>query len=171
MRSIIEKVLALKEVSLFTGTPDEVLLEVPAILEEMEVDAGRILFAKGDIGTCMYIVVDGRVRVHDGDHTLDELGPGEFFGEMALLDIVPRMASVTVVKPATLFRLDQDSLYELMDEHPEIARSIIRVLSARLRARVEDVAELNVRVRELGPIPPAPAHGSSVVDPARTPPS
>lgn len=149
MLSTVEKILVLKAVSLFVGTPDEVLLEVTSILDHVEIEAGRALFAKGDIGTSMYIIVDGLVRVHDGEHTVDELGQGDFFGEMAVLDTGVRLASVTALAPTTLFRLDQDSLYELMEDRPEIARSIIRVLSARLRARVQDVAELSTQVKRL----------------------
>ena len=149
MRSTIEKVLILKTVSLFAGTPNEVLAELTTVLEEVELSAGRTIFEKGDVGTSMYIIADGRVRVHDGDWTLNDLGAGEFFGEMAVLNTVPRVASVTAIEPTRLFRLDQDSLYELMGDRPEIARGIIGVLSARLKARVEDVAELHAQVQQL----------------------
>ncbi|HSH79974.1 MAG TPA: cyclic nucleotide-binding domain-containing protein [Herpetosiphonaceae bacterium] len=149
MRSTIEKVLILKTVSLFAGTPNEVLVELTAVLEEVELSTGQTIFEKGDVGTSMYIIVDGRVRVHDGDWTLNDLGAGEFFGEMAVLNTVPRVASVTAIEPTHLFRLDQDSLYELMGDRPEIARGIIGVLSARLKARVEDVAELHAQVQQL----------------------
>jgi CRP-like cAMP-binding protein len=80
---------------------------------------------------------------------LNDLGAGEFFGEMAVLNTSPRVASVTAIEPTRLFQLHQDSLYELMGDRPEIARGIIGVLSARLKARVEDVAELHTQVQRL----------------------
>ncbi len=149
MLSTIERVLLLKGVELFGGIPHEVLVEVAGMLEAIEVDPDETIFEKGDVGTSMYIIAAGRVRVHDGDFTLNELGEGEFFGEMALLAATPRIGSVTSITPALLFRLDQDALFELMEEQPAIGRGIIRVLSGWLRDRVRDVTELRERVQEL----------------------
>jgi CRP-like cAMP-binding protein len=97
----------------------------------------------------MYVIVDGKVRVHDGERLLNYLGERDVFGEMALLDPEPRSASVTAVESARLFRLDQTLFYELIAENPEVAKGIIRVLTGHLRNRVRNVAELNARVREL----------------------
>jgi CRP-like cAMP-binding protein len=84
---------------------------------------------------------------------LNELGPGEFFGEMALLDAAPRVASVTTVSDAQLFRLDQEVLYDVMSDYPEVARGIVRVISARLRDRLADIAELDRQLSELAQVP------------------
>jgi HEAT repeat protein len=149
MLTVIEKVLFLKTVSIFAGTPDSTLAEVAKLLEEQELAAGELLFAKGDAGRSMYIIVAGRVRVHDGDRVLNDLGESDIVGEMAVLDSAPRVASVSALEELLLLRLDQDALYELMSEHVEVARGIIQVLSGHLRARVADVAELRARVREL----------------------
>jgi CRP/FNR family cyclic AMP-dependent transcriptional regulator len=65
------------------------------------------------------------------------------FGEMALLDAEPRIASVTAVEPARLLRLDQGPFYELIVDRPEVAIGLIRVLTGRLRATVRDLTELN----------------------------
>jgi len=92
----------------------------------------------------MYIIVDGSVRVHDGERTLSHLHAGDIFGEMAILDAEPRMASVSAVADTQLLRLDQESFYELMDDHSEVARGIILVLSRHLRACVKDLNELRV---------------------------
>ncbi len=93
-------------------------------------------------GDSLYIIVSGEIIVHDGDYTINTLGEAEVFGEMALLDPEPRMASATAESDALLLRLDQESFYELMDTRSEVARGIIRVLTARLRRRVSEVAEL-----------------------------
>ncbi len=133
MRLTIEKVLILKTVKMLAETPEEILAELAGILTEITVSQGEVIFEKGEIGQSMYIIIDGKVRVHDGDHTIVTLEKRDFFGELAVLDPEPRSASVTAVEEAQLFRLDQDSLYELMAEHVEIARGIIRVLCQRLR--------------------------------------
>jgi hypothetical protein len=149
MLSAIEKVLILKTVGIFAEIPDSVLAEVAALLEEHELAAGATLFEKGDPGTSMYIIAEGRVRVHDGGRLLNELGARDVFGEMAALDATPRLASVTAVDDTQLLRLEQDALYELMADHVAVARGIIKVLSGHLRARVKDVAGLRARVQEL----------------------
>ena len=146
MLSTIEKVIILRGVPLFAETPNEILTELAALLTEVELPAGATLFNKGDPGDCMYIVVSGQVRVHDGEQTINLLNEGDIFGEMAILDPGPRMASVSAVTANLLLRLDQDALNELMEERSEIARGIIRVLSRRLRARVEELNELRSRL-------------------------
>jgi hypothetical protein len=131
----IEKVLILKTVSIFAETPEEILTEVAAILEEVNVKAGAMILQKDDVGRCMYIIVDGRVRVHHGDQTIAYLGARDIFGELAVLDAEPRSASVTAEIDTHLFRLDQDAFYELMADRFEVARGIIRMLCRRVRAR------------------------------------
>ena len=80
---------------------------------------------------------------------LNFLEERDVFGEMALLDPEPRLASVTAVEPTRLFRLDQSPFYQLIAERPEVASGIIRVLTRRLRNRVRDISELNNRIKEL----------------------
>ncbi|MGQ4807653.1 hypothetical protein NKDENANG_01008 [Candidatus Entotheonellaceae bacterium PAL068K] len=131
----IEKVMILKSVPIFSETPDEVLAEVAAILDDIEYPAGETIFEKGEMGSCMYIIVNGKVRVHDGEHTLTHLGERELFGELAVLDPEPRSASVTAIEPTLLFRLEQEAFYELMADRTEVARGIIRVLCRQVRSR------------------------------------
>ncbi|MBX3081107.1 MAG: MFS transporter [Anaerolineae bacterium] len=146
MLSTVEKVIILKTVGIFSGIPNDVLAEVASIVEEQEIEAGQTIFNKGDLGDSMYIIISGKVRVHDGEHLLNYLGEREVFGEMALLDPEPRIASVTAVEDTRLFRLDQDAFYELMEDYGEMARGIIRVLTGYLRARVRDISDLHKRL-------------------------
>jgi HEAT repeat protein len=142
MLSTIEKVILLKDVQLFAQTPDELLAEIAGLLEEIEFPPKQPVFSKGESGDSLFIIVSGQVRVHDGDHTIDFLGESEVFGEMALLDSEPRMASVMTETDTILLRLDRESFYDLMDTRSEVARGIIQVLSRRLRNRVYEVREL-----------------------------
>jgi ATP/ADP translocase/HEAT repeat protein len=142
MLSTVEKVIILKGASIFAETPDAILAEVAQALEEIEIEGGEIIFEKGDSGDSMYILASGKVRVHDGAHTLNTLVSGDVFGEMALLDPEPRVASVTAEEYSQLLRLDQDSFYDLMADQIEVAHGIIKVLSNRLRERVHDLNEL-----------------------------
>lgn len=130
----IEKVMILKSVKIFSETPDEYLVDVANILKEVTVKAGSEIFRKGDIGTAMYVIVDGKVRVHDGARELAVLQSRDVFGELSALDPEPRLASATAVEDTHLFCLEGDALYELMAENIEVARSIIRVLCLRMRS-------------------------------------
>lgn len=142
MLSTLERVLILKHAAIFGSIPDNVLAAVAATVEEVELEAGDQLFAKGDLGKEMYIIVSGCVRIHDGAQTLTVLGAYDVFGEMALLDAEPRSASATAAEETSLLRLRQDVFFELMADHAAIARGVILVLSQRLRARSEEVAQL-----------------------------
>jgi CRP-like cAMP-binding protein len=133
----IEKVIILKSVSIFSDISERGLIEAASVLEEIRAEAGHAIFEKGDTGNSLYIVVEGRVNVHDHDKTIAALGPGEVFGELAALDPEPRMASVTVAEPALLLRMGHVELDELMAEHPEVAFGIIRVLCRRLRRQAQ----------------------------------
>lgn len=149
MLSTVEKVLILKTVPMFSQTPDNVLADVADLLEEVDVSENATIFKHGDAGDSLYVILDGKVRVHDGERLLNYLGEREVFGEMALLDPEPRLASVTAMESTRLFRLDQASFYDLMTERPEVATGIIRVLTGHLRNRVRDIARLNERIQEL----------------------
>jgi CRP-like cAMP-binding protein len=132
----IEKVIILKSVEIFSGLLDADLGELAAIAEEVEVKAGAQVLARGDIGRSLYVIVQGKVRVHDEGREIAVLGDRDVVGELAALDPEPRAASVTAVEDTVLFRLDHEPLYELMADHIEVVRDIIRVLCKRLRSSV-----------------------------------
>ena len=131
----IEKLLILKTVPIFAEAPDYVLAQVIPILEEQEFEAGQRVFDKGDLGTSMYIIVSGKVRVHIEERELTVLGERQVFGELALLDPEPRSASVTAIEPTLVFRISQSAIYDLMASHVEIVRGIMRVLCRRIRQK------------------------------------
>ena len=136
-----DRVALLRSVSIFSETPDDILNEVAGLLYPIEFVEGDTVIEKGDCGDCMYIIESGRVRVHDGEMTLNWLGVADVFGEMALLEEEPRVASVTATEGTRLLRLDQGPFYALMASRAEVASGIIRVLSRHLRARVRDMAQ------------------------------
>ena len=140
MLSQLERLIILRGVGIFAATPEHALGEVAGVLVEEEYPAGAIVVQKGDLGTSMHLIVSGRVRVHDGEHILNFLGPRDVFGEMGVLDPGPRVATVTATEPIVLLRLDSDLLYDLLDRRPEIGRGLIRGLIGHLRARVQDIA-------------------------------
>ena len=134
MHLTLEKVAILKSVEIFADTPDFVLASVAAITDELEISAGTTFMRAGDVEDCMYIIVAGRVQVGAGAEARI-LEPGHSLGELEALSPGARSASAQAVDDATLFRINRDAFDELMADRPEIARSVIRMLFNRLRAR------------------------------------
>lgn len=134
-----EVVAILRSVSIFAESNEEVLVEVVNLLKSMEYPPNQTIIRKGELGDCMYMIIDGRVKIFDGERTLNVLGAGDVFGEMALLDTEPRMASVATLEITHLLRLDQSSFYGLMSTHPEVPQGVIRVLLRHLRSTVKEV--------------------------------
>jgi CRP-like cAMP-binding protein len=129
----IEKVLILKSVDIFSSVPEAQLIDLATIVESVEFDAGEIIIHKGDLGSSMYIVVDGKVRVFEGETELTILGERTAFGDLAALDPEPRAASVEAIEDCTLLRLEGESLYELMAGNKEMTRGIVHVLCGYAR--------------------------------------
>jgi len=129
---MIGRMFLLKQTDVFRDLPTSVLQSLAPHLEEVDLEAGESLFQKGDLGHSMYIVVGGRIRVHDEDRTLATLERGAVLGEISVLSSVERNADATAETEAQLLRLDQEVLYELMGLSPEVSRGLIQVLLERL---------------------------------------
>jgi hypothetical protein len=132
----VEKVMILKGVAMFARTPEEVLDDVAAILEEVSLKKGEVIFRKGEPGDSMYIIVTGCVRVYDGDRTINVLRDRDIFGELALLDPEPRSASIAAMEDTQLFRIDRETFSELMAGSISIVRGVLHVLCERLRRAI-----------------------------------
>ena len=136
----IEKVAILSGIPIFADIPGYVLASVAGITEEVELEAGTTFIQEGAIEDCLYIIVDGRVRVHSQGQEILTLGPGQSVGELAVLDPEPRSASVSTLEDSLLFRLDKEPFDEVMADRSEIASGIIRALCQRVREQGRLVA-------------------------------
>ena len=132
----IEKVVALKSAEIFANTSDFSLVSLASIADEVHVTADETFIRKGDMEHCMYLLVSGRVRVHDQGREIARLGEGEIIGEMSLLDPAPRSASVTATEDTQLFRIEKDAFDIVMADNPEITQGVLRVLCRRLRSKI-----------------------------------
>jgi AAA family ATP:ADP antiporter len=141
MYSILEKTILLKSVELFKNIPGDVLTRIAQIAEEIHHSDESLMFSEGDYGDSMYVVVDGNVKIHKGEHHIVTLGKSTVLGEMALLDQEPRSADATAEAETTLLKIAQDGFYELMAGNAEIMQEIIKLLSGRLR-------ETNIKLQE-----------------------
>src|SRR5438132_426455 len=131
--STVEKVLFLKSIDLFRALPSEELAQIAEIAEEQPLASGDRVFAEGEPGDALYLIVEGKVKVHKGDKELVRLGVRDVFGEMAVLDFEPRSASVTAVEDAVVLKIGRDDFRDILSERPEIAMGVMKVLTRRLR--------------------------------------
>jgi CRP/FNR family transcriptional regulator, cyclic AMP receptor protein len=122
---------------LFTGLPDEQLRAIAGSAEEVEFPAGRVIARQGEVGTGFFVVVDGTVRVVRDGELLATLGPGEFFGELSILDGQPRIAQVVTDEPTRCLALASWDFERILLEHPSLAIGILRGLASRLRSVTE----------------------------------
>ncbi len=139
---LFEKVLILKSLAIFSESPETILSELAPLMQEVEVEAGTVIFNEGDIGDCMYIIYKGQIKIHKGSTTLAILKEKEVFGELSLLDSETRSASATANTDCFLFKIDQEPFYELMETRPEVAKGFIKILCQRLRAQNEKAIAL-----------------------------
>lgn len=137
----IERVAVLQSVSLFGDVPGHTLVAVARLFEEVAFDAGERILDRGAVEDWLFVVAEGLIRVHIGDRTLVEVGPGGVVGEFAVLAPAPRSASATALEPSLLLRLRRGPFEELLDDRPEIARGVISTLARLLQAAADKEVE------------------------------
>ena len=140
--SALERVVVLQSTTLFAHTPENVLSSIVPIMNEVTFQEGEEIFAKGEIGTSLFILHDGQVGIFNGSQQLASFGPGDFFGELALLDTEPRSATAAALSQVLAFRIDQEDFYDVMEERAEVLRNILRMLCQRIRLQNEKMHEL-----------------------------
>jgi uncharacterized membrane protein len=129
---------ALRSVPLFASLNDEDAAALRGLLELEQRPAGTRLFRKGEAGDALYLIVGGRVRIHVRDRqgedvTLTELGGGDFFGEMTILDGKPRSADATVAEDARLAVLSRAHFDAFVRRNPGVALTMLGAITERLR--------------------------------------
>jgi len=130
---IENRMMLLQRIPVFSMLEDKGLRALAALLVERKTRAQESLFKKGDTGDTMYILAEGEVRVHDGNHLIARLKAGEVFGEYALLDTENRSASVTTEKVSRLLMLDREALMPFFSRFPEIVLSMLQLQVRRMR--------------------------------------
>jgi CRP/FNR family cyclic AMP-dependent transcriptional regulator len=133
-----ERVALLREVALFHGVGDDGLAAVAARASEVAFEAGRTIVRQGEVGTGFFLIVAGQARVVRDGRTLADLGPGQFFGELSLLDQQPRIAQVVAEEPTVCLALASWDFEAILASQPGVALAILRGVARRLRAVSEE---------------------------------
>jgi len=123
----------LRDAALFAACTREELSAIAQLAVEVQASAGRVLTQEGEPGCAFYLIENGMAAVTRQGRRLTTLGPGSFFGEMALLDRGPRTATVTADTAMKLLAFDEGGFAALLGKAPAVARKILEVVAERLR--------------------------------------
>ena len=122
---------------LFKGIDPAGLAAVADLATSVDFPSGHVVARQGEIGTGFFIVIEGRVRVVRDGEVVARLGPGEFFGELSVLDRMPRNATVSAEVSTTCLALAAWDFEKILLEQPALTLSILRGVAARLREVTE----------------------------------
>ena len=124
----------LGSVGLFEGLSRKELSAIHRQSKEMEFAPGKTIVKEGTSGVAFHLIVKGKARVSIGNRKRGLLGPGDFFGELSLIDRHPRTATVVAETPVRTLALVSWDFMPLLERNPSIARKILVEMCARLRA-------------------------------------
>ena len=128
-----QRQLDLGDIWLFSACSAGQLRTIRRQVEEITVPAGRVLVEEGTVGREFFFIVEGTATVRHGGRKVATLGPGQYFGELSLLDRKPRSATVTADSDMVLLVLDQRRFNGLLDEMPTLAHKLLAAMAQRIR--------------------------------------
>ncbi len=146
LTSIENKIETLKNCIFLNGLSDHVLKTLAARADTLRVADGETVITRGEEGSTMYFIISGEARVHDGEVTWANIGEGEVFGEMAVLDAEVRSASVTMECDSLLLSIERDVFYDALSSEPEAFKAVLHSVLQRER---EIVSEIKTRSKKL----------------------
>lgn len=129
----------LKDAKLLEGLPDAEVRSVERQVKEVRHPAGHEIVVRGDGGVGFMIITEGTVTVETVQGKARKLGPGDSFGEMALLDMQGRSATITADTDVTLATIPEWNFKPFLKEHPEVAYRLLQTLSRRVRQAEGDL--------------------------------
>jgi len=127
----------LARVPIFANCTAEEIGAIASVAQESGFGADQIIVTQGTPGQAFYLILSGRVEIIRDGQSLGSFGPGDFFGEMSLLDQAPRSATIKASEPTTCLMLSSWDFKALLEAHPSIAVKLLEVLSRRLRVADE----------------------------------
>jgi CRP/FNR family cyclic AMP-dependent transcriptional regulator len=132
------KVEALRQAPLFEGLTKKELTQLARVSEDMEIAEGTTLTKEGDIGHEFFVIVEGETQVKRKGRSLGTRGAGDFIGEIALVEQVPRTATVTAKTPLRVFVLTSKDFHHLLEANPNVERKVLRALAKRVADLTKD---------------------------------
>ena len=137
----------LRKIKLFSELNNSELLKLSRICQKVNFKKGDIIFEAGEPGDALFVIYEGEVEVvkpgkkEEPEQILAEFGPGEIFGEMALIEELPRSATVRAKEDARLLRIPREYFFRLLQQEPGIALKIYKAISLVLAHRLRETSE------------------------------
>jgi CRP/FNR family transcriptional regulator, cyclic AMP receptor protein len=131
MSPIVER---LRNVPLFQGMTDHALEAVADLATEIEFEDGQAVTREGEEGDSFYVLVDGQVNISRNGHSVRDLGPGDFLGEISLIDGRPRTATATAVGPVKALVVRRPAFTSLIDHFGAVRHGVLMALTERIRS-------------------------------------
>lgn len=131
----------LSKVPIFSNCTLEEIQAIDGVAQEQTFQPGQIIVSQGTPGQAFYTILTGRVEIVRDGNSLGAFKPGDFFGEMSLLDSAPRSATIRAIEPTTCLMLSSWDFKGLLERHPSIAVKLLEVLSRRLRVADERLTQ------------------------------
>lgn len=138
---LVQKILFLKNVPLFSSMAPTELSHLAGIAEEVVYPANTSIITHGEHGDEMFLIVEGEIKIHIGNEALATLSVRDYFGEMSILDGEPRSASATALSDCLLLRIKQEDFYNILSQRFDVALTIIQTLTRRLRSASSSTAQ------------------------------
>lgn len=129
----------LSRVPIFANCTPEEIAAVAGVAQDSDFAPGQIIVTQGTPGQAFYLILSGRVEILRDGTSLGAFGPGDFFGEMSLLDSAPRSATIRAIEPTQCLMLSSWDFKALLEKYPSIAVKLLEVLSRRLRVADERI--------------------------------
>ncbi|CUS82486.1 CRP/FNR family transcriptional regulator, anaerobic regulatory protein [Candidatus Kryptonium thompsonii] len=147
---MVEDINFLRNVSIFEELPERDLARIASLGTRKIFSKGSVILMEDEIGSALFIIIDGKVKVSRLDETgkeviLSILGPGEVFGEMSLLDGMKRSATVSALTDTEVLIIYRDDFLNLLNKHPQIAISLLKELTQRLRKADMQIKSLSLK--------------------------
>jgi len=132
----------LRNLPIFSGCTQAQLDEIDSLADEVHIPAGRTLMAQGELGQEFALVVQGEADIVKDGRAVARIGPGAYFGEIALIDSVVRTASVVAVTDLVLEVIDRRGFNTLLDDVPTLPRSMLKGLAKRMAELESELHDL-----------------------------
>jgi len=126
------KIDLIKGVPLFASASKQELAEIAGIADEIDLPEGKVLIKEGDTGREFFVLIEGTAEVARGGRKVASIGPGDFFGEIALIAKTPRNATITTTSPVRTLVITDRAFRQLLDHAPQIQIGVLTALAERV---------------------------------------
>lgn len=133
MRTVIEKVIFLQNVDVFSDVPTEQLAYLAAIADEVSLAKDEVVYREEEPADAMFLVIEGKVQLARGSTVVTTAGPKQAFGTWALFDDEPRVVTATAIEPSEVLRIARADFLDVLADNVRVTEGVLKAMVRRLR--------------------------------------